>query len=922
MSKNFLLISLICCVLALVGCKKERQTVGDEITENSSIVSVIEVNDPEISAGNEAFLKGDFQSAINYYESGLKQNRSIAYYNMGVSYYLDLNIAEAEKYFKLAVAEDPTFDEAIMNLVAVLAEQEKSVEAETYATRLVGTRKTARVFVDVANLAIKNGSSAKAAYYYEKALQLDAKSSFVLSNYANFLISIGELEKGQKILESLPEKDFTALYNLAYIAWMQGNTGTSYNYAMQAAEDPDDSEEGLNKLATLLHELKRYTHEAETLRKLILWSPKKDYRLRLVYSYMHAWELDKATDEINQFRREYPTDINAIVSLYNILIAQGKITDAGNFILAEFQKNPDDMLRYQVVRHKSLYDRDFKDAKALISVPQKTPLVELARVAYYTSIRELKTAAKILATIPESTDNDYYIYQSFLLFKDKKLNEATAVAGKIEPTKPEYFWYHLVFSWNLHKPESILELVHEYRANHITSVRVPMLRYYLNPVREDMEFASQFDGKGSDIATTLLYPFFIEPDDMYPFVALGYKFIRAEDDTAAIGELEYSIERSNAVAKHNEGLKKLLNFNYAGALADFREAEKVLNLDPFLQYNVGLIYFINGDTLLADRRFQQAIKLNKYFVPAYVGSGLSKLKSGLKDDAATMFEAAIANADEYAALNHETAVLPMIIKAKYLAMLAQERPDRVITTLAAETDREGFIDAIEIIADYLLQPQLSKLDPIRESSIYKMKDLVYLFDLSERPMQEVKELPFKNRNTIMSAKYIMAKRSRNFDETYLAPYLTERVVLTDLTNLSTLLRKRPEGLRYLQMLNQFDVAYPAQYKASFYYFMWTRDFINSEAAYATLERLSYTDKEMQYYLMLYFLINNDNKRLTPQVAQYNASYENDYKGILMDAMRNLEDRNVDGFFDQMELLLDIEPFVFNKMPVEIDIERF
>ena len=208
------MLLIVLALIAAVACGKndEHTTVGDELTEDTSVTSVVQSREPEISAGNEAFLQGDFQQAIAYYESAMRQNRAVAYYNIGVSQYMMHDILAAEQAFKQAVEEDPNFDEAIMNLVAVLAEQEKSVEAEQYVSRLVNKKKTARVYVDMANLSIKNGSSAKAKLYYEKALAIDRHEPFVLSNYANYLISIGELDEGERILNQLEEHDFAVMY--------------------------------------------------------------------------------------------------------------------------------------------------------------------------------------------------------------------------------------------------------------------------------------------------------------------------------------------------------------------------------------------------------------------------------------------------------------------------------------------------------------------------------------------------------------------------------------------------------------------------------------------------------------------------------------------------------------------------------------
>ncbi|MDR0454217.1 MAG: tetratricopeptide repeat protein [Deferribacteraceae bacterium] len=913
-------ISLGLIIISAAGCgKKERVTLGDNMTAETSVTSVVQSREPAISEGNNAFLQGDFQGAVTYYEQGLKQNRSVAYYNIGVSYYMMQNIAEAEKYFRLAVEEDPSFDEAVMNLVATLAEQEKSVEAERFISRLVNKKKSARVYVDMANLSLKNGSSAKAVFYYEKAMNIDNESDVIRSNYANFLISIGELDAGEELLNSIADKNFNIRYNLAYIAWKQGRKISAYENAVLANNSPGDSEEGNNKLASLFAEMRYYFDEANTLRRLIMWSPKKEYRIRLVNSYANANELDRSEDEANLLLKDYPNDIDVIVTFYNMNIARSRIMDAGKFIRNEYNKNPADRLLYQVVRHICLYELNKEPAKRMITAPNDSHFLNLARAAYYITAKDYASANAALAKVPENIINDYYVYKCFLMFKDGKLNEAEQFAYKINESKPEYFWYHFALAWNLRKPDKILDLIKNYRDDFSIGIRIPARNYSINPIT----FAFDFHGTGADIASMLLYPFFIEPDEMEPFMAMGYSLLKDSNNYAAIEKLQQSIEYSNAVKSNNDGVKNLASFKYWEALTKFNEAEKILTQNPFVQYNIGLAHYRNGEFFRAAEYFQKTINMNRFFAPAYVGRGLCMLKSYNPVLANDMFNSAIMNSTEYLYNTaDENYVLPMITQARYLSMLAMNHMADVIATAEEDTNKDSFTNLVAALAGYKMSGGEEYLDIVRNSNIYHSKELAYLLKLYSGTAKGAQEEVSQDRNTVMAAKYINALNNKTFSGNYLEPHMNDYSVLTELVNISMLLGRKADGLRYLQALSKMNVGYAPQYKVSLYYFMWIKDFINAEASYATMDRLKYSDQDVNYYMTLYFLLNYNQRRLANYVDDFVAAYPIDYRGRLLSAFQNMESGNLSIFFRSITALLSDEPFLFNNIPLEIGFENF
>jgi tetratricopeptide (TPR) repeat protein len=164
-SLKFLILSvLIGMSVFLNACTGEKKEQLDEkLTESAPVVSPMLSTDSQITSGNDFFLKGQFEDAIKYYEDGIAKNRSVAFYNIGVSYYLMGDIKKSEEAFRNSVAEDPGFREAYMNLAVVLTQTGQLAEAEKYVEKLLADESSSKLLVNMANIHLKKGETAKAA---------------------------------------------------------------------------------------------------------------------------------------------------------------------------------------------------------------------------------------------------------------------------------------------------------------------------------------------------------------------------------------------------------------------------------------------------------------------------------------------------------------------------------------------------------------------------------------------------------------------------------------------------------------------------------------------------------------------------------------------------------------------------------------
>ncbi len=104
------------------------------------------------------------------------------------------------------------------------------------------------------------------------------------------------------------------------------------------------------------------------------------------------------------------------------------------------------------------------------------------------------------------------------------------------------------------------------------------------------------------------------------------------------------------------------------------------------------------------------------------------------------------------------------------------------------------------------------------------------------------------------------------------------MVLKELVYYSILMNDRDQALKYLQDLSAITIRNSELYKASMYYFMWVEDFVNAEASFTSLDHMKYTDPYVDYYKMLYFVLNYNGRRLIDAVKRFMKTYPDDIRG--------------------------------------------
>ena len=886
----FALIFVFIFPLMLISCgHKEKQKLQENLTEATPVVSPIFSNDADISKGNDFFLKGEFEKAIEFYQNGVAKNRSVAFYNIGVSHYLMGDIKKSEEAFRNAIKEDPTFREALMNLAVVLIQTDQLDEAESYVDQLLTDDDSAKLLVNMANIHLKRGETAKAAQYFRQAMDKKDDSKYVLSNYGYFLMSVGEYKGGIEVIEKLPYKDYTDYYNLAK-AYLNLNMNKAALESIEKAVKLNRSEDALSLAAEIYHALGDYYNEIKNLIFLISVNLTNEYNYRLAYAYYLDGKMEQAENEIKSLIGIDPNTHKYYRLYYEILIALGYIREAGDMAETAYEKFKTDSTLYTVVKHKIIYHEDVDSQKNRIFVKRTSPFLELARTAYYIAKDQMLKAREHVLKVPPETDNDYYVFRSYILQRYGKYKNALAFAQGINKVRPESFWYKFVAEYNMANIKGVQELLAEQvarKANYNKQMRVS---FHLKPEMRDIHFSYRFDGAFEDILTTILYPLFMDPNDMMDFVALGYKMLQEDDKIVALQELERSVEYSEGIKKNNEGVALFLKYKFNEAYDKFSEANTLLNNNPYSLYNMGLAKLNMGDVNKAAKHFDTAILQNNYHFPAYLGMAICFREKGQMHKALDYYNLV---RDRVAQVIENNRKIPEpVLYAGFLAEMGFKGYDRVIETIGDKKDDNSFLTAMVAIASYLKGDGFDSLNPLREpNTIFRGKALRDLLGTLEGEIVSFDDSLKGDRLYRFMKSYAMVKRGAGMPDIKPSDYPGDIMVLKELVYYSILMGDRDQALEYLQELSAITIRSTELYKASMYYFMWVEDFVNAEASYTSLDHLNYTDTYVDYYKMMYFVLNYNGRRLIDAVKNFMKEYPDDIRGKAVRVLYNVREEN-------------------------------
>ena len=262
----------------------------------------------------------------------------------------------------------------------------------------------------------------------------------------------------------------------------------------------------------------------------------------------------------------------------------------------------------------------------------------------------------------------------------------------------------------------------------------------------------------------------------------------------------------------------------------------------------------------------------------------------------------------------------IIYYTKYLADMGVGDYKNAITEIRKQKPEDGFLNALLFIAEYLEGQGYDKLEPLKNSKVFRAQSLHDLTGMLENrpPVQSVSgsvDRFYKFMNA-----YIQIKKNRRLTGLSDEAYMSDKVILKEFVYYNIYMRDSVRALFYLQQLSAIDFRYPELYKASLYYFMWLADFVNAEASYSALENLAYRDRYFDYYKMLYFLLNYNEERLTGLVAENLSRYSGDFRAPAIRMMISMKNDNIRAMSNELSDLESVHGNFLLKLPIELEID--
>lgn len=188
----------------------------------SSIIQAASSFDEIFNAGNQLFLKSEFEQALELYKQARTLNDSQApiHYNIGVTYFELKNYVAAEESLKKALIKNPQHIKAALYLGKIAEAQKKPDTAIQYYTRALsydpGFLDAVNPLVDILKEKLR---CEEALIYLRAAYEHHPHNTILAFNLANTLNMADYTQEALDIYLMLSEKhpnDSSIAYNIAY----------------------------------------------------------------------------------------------------------------------------------------------------------------------------------------------------------------------------------------------------------------------------------------------------------------------------------------------------------------------------------------------------------------------------------------------------------------------------------------------------------------------------------------------------------------------------------------------------------------------------------------------------------------------------------------------------------------------------------
>ena len=238
-----------------------------------------------IYKGDKAFKKKDLQSAVNFYEYGIKLHPGHyrAMYNLANIYVVYEDYYSALKNYEKALKVKPEYEVARIDYAIILSETYKTDEAiKQYEKVIANQPKFIKIPFLVDNK--KSYHHNRGVAYYNMGIAYRTKSLLAgLNNTSRKKYLEQASESYEEAVDIL--KSYNSNYNLGLIHQLLRNSNQAGYYYCKAIEiEPMEYEAHFN-LAVLLNDMKDYKGAAEEFKKAGLLLDTKGDNLKTRYIY-------------------------------------------------------------------------------------------------------------------------------------------------------------------------------------------------------------------------------------------------------------------------------------------------------------------------------------------------------------------------------------------------------------------------------------------------------------------------------------------------------------------------------------------------------------------------------------------------------------------------------------------------------------
>lgn len=898
---------------------------SDNFTDFNLPINSIKTNnvsDPDIGMGNELFFNGNYNGAVRYYEKAINKKEIIAFYNLGVTNYVLGNYDKAVKDFSKVLEIDKNNKDAQINLVSTYLMLGNIDEAEKIILPFLDKPDSVKVCVNAAYIFLKRGDTAHAYYYLSKAKEIAPDDLYVSIAYVNFLFSIGDAEKGLSILQNIEGKGYFDNFNIAKTYFNIRDYMNSIEYLKRAKiyQETGELYDLVSKNYALLNDR---SMQADALERLLEIDNTSSNNIKYALALGCMQPASNAFDFLKNLINSNPDMYEYKYIYYEMLIAEREINIAREYVNSLYSNNSKGGDLYIYLKHLLTNGRRSNIEKArriIFSASTKVPqnnYISISKALYYATSNKYNDALKILNAL---ASNDYFIktesniIKSFIYIQLKDYKKARFFAKAIPSYRYDWFLHNFVINWNLKDFVSLFDVVRDARYSCINEKKVKNVGFSVLPNIYDFDLSFTFDGHIDDIVETILYPIFIDPDEVVEILKFGIRSLTEQNAILALKALTKTVEFNDALKLNNNAVASTINGNYYSAIEDIKAADAKLPSNPIILYNMGLLCMLTGDRDKALACFESSISSNRYFFPALVAKAVIYSKDGRSSEAKNIASGILGSFDSSW---QDIKSLPMYIKnTKYMSQLLLEMYDNLLVDVSDINDNQ-FNKFIYAIATYMKGSKEQAFNMLKMIKTYNSSRLFNYLTLFNNKSDLI-PVSVNDKSYQFTANFIKSRNNKpllsiNVD-------LNNKYELKEAAYYDILSGRRDVAFNRLARLSRIAFDFPPLYALSLYYFMWVSDDVNMAGANASLRQLRWSNLYSMYYSIIYRVFSRNYNRLTADLNDYKQKYPDSEKSYLASALYMFLKSDLAGLENDIAYLTSHFELLNKKVSTVINIE--